>query len=300
MSLYVIQRARRGSGFYEMGLAGELLGSKKLVYMTSDGSWKLADANTATTLPAIGITMERIPSGQAGRILTNGHIGRADWTWTIGARLYASETAGELTETAPTDPSNFIQTMGIAKSKNLVGFNPRQIIGATGPVFLNTLSVANEALGKPAANNPTVVDQDNITLLSFTVNTDFVTYKLPVPSDYASGGLKFSAVWTNDGGVDDNGKNVRLQIDYQVSAEGEIVSGSHANSPKNVNDAYTSAAGWIDCKTDYVTIADADFSAGDCLFLKISFVTAPATVLTCEPHLIGICQQYTAYVFGHA
>lgn len=299
MSLYRIERARRGSGLYEMGLAGELLPGKRLVYMDSSGAWKLADANSASTLPALGITMERILSGQAGRILTKGHIGSSAWSWTIGARLYASETAGGLTETAPTDPTNFIQTMAIAKSKTLIWFSPRQIVGATGPVYTKTESISLDAFGKPAANTPTVVDQDNVTLYSFTVNTDFVTYKFPVPEDYASGGLKFRAVWTNDGGVDDNGKNVKAQFAYQVAAEGEAISGSHANSPKTVSDAYTSASGWIEHRTAYVTIADGDFNVGDCIFLKVSFVTADPTVLSCEPHMIGICFQYTAYVFGH-
>ena len=296
---YVFKRLNRGSGIVIAGAAGENLGSKKLVYMTSSGSWKLADAASATTTPAIGITMEPIRSGMAGNILTKGYIGRADWTWNTGERIYISEiTAGELTQTAPPNPIYIIQEIGIAAGSKLIWFSPRQVVGIAGALITKTVSIGADELGKPAANNPTVVDKDNVTLYSFAVDTDFMTYKLPVPSDYATGGLKFKAVWTNDGGADDDGDNVKVQFDYQTATEGDAIDGSHANSPKNVNDAYVSATGWLERHTDYVTIAEADFTGKQCVYVKASFVTAPATAMTCEPHLIGICLQYTAYAFA--
>lgn len=279
-------------------MAGETLGSKKLVYLTATGDWKLADANTAATMPVLGITKEYINVGQGGSIHRYGYIGRSDWTWTIGGAIYASETAGELTQTAPELVNNVVQPVAYAESKRIIFFNPHSGRGLTGPTYTKTVDISAEMLGKGAANNPTVVDINNVTLYSFTVNTDFMTYKLTIPTDYATGGLKLNAVWTNDGNTNDNGKNVRLQIDYQVATEGDAVNGSHANSPKNVNDAYTSATGWIENDSDYVTIAEADFTGKLCVFVKVSFVTAPDTVLTCEPHLIGICLQYIAYTFA--
>lgn len=299
MAHYLITRDRRGSGLITQGMAGENLGSKKLVYLTPAGDWRLSDADSASTMPSMAITMEGIRAGMAGRILLRGYIGRANWLWTIGGSVYASSTtAGELTQTAPPNPENFIQEIGIAISKTFIDFNPRQVSGNSGATYLKTVKVEADELGKPAANNPTVVDRDNVTLYSFAVNTDFMTYKLPVPSDYASGGLKFSVVWTNDGGVDDSGKNVKAQFDYQTTAEGDAISGSHGNSPKQVEDTYTSASGWIEHRSAYVTIAEADFTGKECVYVKVSFVTAPATALTCEPHLIGICLQYTAYAFA--
>ena len=299
MPHYLITRDRRGSGLITQGMAGENLGSKKLVYLTPVGDWRLSDADSASTMPSMAITMEQIGVGKAGRILLRGYIGRGDWLWTIGGSVYASSTtAGELTQTAPPNPENLIQEIGIAVSKNLLDFNPRQVSGNSGATYLKTVKVEADELGKPAANNPTVVDQDNVTLYSFAVDTDFMTYKLPVPSDYASGGLKFSATWTNDGGVDDSGKNVKAQFDYQTAAEGDTINGSHGNSPKQVEDTYTSASGWIEHRSAYITIAEADFTGKECVYVKVSFVTATATVLTGEPHLIGICLQYTAYAFA--
>jgi len=289
-----------GSGLYTYGRAGEDLGNRKIVYINTDGVWMLANAQDAATMPVIGITMGAISSGRRGEILISGYIGLSSWSWTPSASLYASATnAGELTSTAPPNPIYFVQEVGQAVFETQIFFNPRQVAGETGATYTNTVSIAADELGKPAANNPNVIDQDNLTLYSFTVNTDFMTYKLPVPSDYGSGGLKFNVVWTNDGNVNDLNKNVRAQFDYQVSSTGDVVSGSHANSPKNVNDSYTSAAGWIECYSDFVTIADGDFETDDCIYVKVSFVTAPDTVLTCEPHLIGVCLQYTAYINTH-
>ena len=158
------------------------------------------------------------------------------------------------------------------------------------------LSIEAEAFGRPAANTPTVVDQDNLTLYRFTVNTDFMTYKLPVPWELVTGeDIQINAVWTNDGGVDDNGKEVKVRIDYQTAAEGDAVSGSHANSPKTQNDTYTSASGWIEHHTGFMTIANADFTGKECIYIKISFITPDGVALTCEPHLIGICLKYVAH-----
>jgi len=300
MSYPLLHDRVAGSGLYIWALAGENLGNRKVVYISNDGTWKLADATIAMGMPCLGLTMDIIASGHRGWILIKGFIGLSTWTWTVGGGIYVSEvTAGELTQTSPANPINIIQGIGYAESATQIFFSPRQILGLIGATFTKTVNISAEAFSKPAANSPAVVDQDNITLYSFAVNTSLATYKLPVPTDYASGGLKLQVIWTNDGGVDDNGTNIKAQIDYQVSTEGEIVSGSHTNSPKNVEDAYTSATGFIDCRTAYMTIADGDFDADDCIFIKLSFVTAPAVVLTCNPHLIGICLQYTAYAKGH-
>ena len=166
-------------------------------------------------------------------------------------------------------------------------------INTIGGTYSTVTSIPVESLGRPNTNPPTVVDQDNLTLLKFTVDTDKVTLKLPVPTNIATGAaLEFSVVWTNDGGVDDNGKNVKWQFDYQVGSEGDVISGNHANSPKTVEDTYASALGWVEHHTAYISIPNADFLGEECIFIKISAITAPATVLTCEPHMIGICKRY--------
>lgn len=288
-----------GSGSPIIGTAGEYLGDRKLVYIAPDGTWKLADADTAATMPGLGLTMGAISTGNRGQILIKGFIGLSTWTWNVAERLYASENVtGDLTQTAPSNPAYFTQEIGFPISATQIFFSPRQVLGNTGPTYVKTVSIPAEEMGRGAANNPGVVDQSNLTLYSFTLNTDFLTYNLPIPSDYALGGLKLKVVWTNDGGADDNAKYVKTQFNYLAATEGDAISGSHANSPKAVEDGYTSASGWIEHHSAYVTIAEADFTGKLCLYIKLSFITPVGAALTCEPHLIGICLQYDAYTFA--
>lgn len=165
---------------------------------------------------------------------------------------------------------------------------------ATRGTYEKTISLGADEFGRPNLNPPTVVDQDNLTLYAFTVDTDKMTLKLPIPSDYYGGDIKFFLIWTNDGGVDDQNTFAKWQLDYQVGAEGDVISGSHANSPKSIEDEYLSASGFVEYHTGYMTIAAADFAGKICLFLKISAVTPTGAALTCEPHLLGLCYTYTA------
>lgn len=171
---------------------------------------------------------------------------------------------------------------------------PRALGGSAYETYTKTESTSADEFGRPNVNPPTIVIQDNLTLYSFTLNTDRATIKFPIPSDLYSGGIDLAVLWTNDGGTDDNDKTVKWQIDYQVGKEGDDVDGSHANSPKQVQDTYESSEGWVEHHASYVTIGAADIADMECIFIKISAITPTGTQLTSEPHLIGICKRYTA------
>lgn len=120
---YPIEYKRDGSGFYEVGLAGETLGARKLVYMDTNGQWKLADADAAGRFPVVGITLEAISSGKYGRILTKGYVGDSAWSFSdLGASVYATSTAGELSQTQPSDGTK-IQAVALAKESDLLYFD---------------------------------------------------------------------------------------------------------------------------------------------------------------------------------
>ena len=121
---YVLNHRAKGSGFIMQGRAGENLGRKKLVYQAADGLWYLADADTAATMPSIGITMDVIQQGMGGSILRYGYIGASAWTWTLGAPIYATLTPGELSQTAP---AGIRQTIGRATKANMVFFSPESV-----------------------------------------------------------------------------------------------------------------------------------------------------------------------------
>lgn len=111
-----------GSGDYVNETAGETLGKHTLVYRGVDGYWYLADADTAATMPVLGITMSAIPANRKGEVLLEGYIGDSSWTWTGGAEVYASTTAGELTQTMPTGVGDVVQVVAIAVESTIIQF----------------------------------------------------------------------------------------------------------------------------------------------------------------------------------
>ena len=70
-------------------------------------------------------------------------------------------------------------------------------------------SIPADQFGRPNTNPPSIVDEDNVTLYKFTLNTDRATYKFIIPDIYAGGDVTIDIMWTNDGGADDNTKNVK-------------------------------------------------------------------------------------------
>ena len=116
-----------GSGSFINDEAGEALGKFKLVYRGPLGTWLLADADALTTMPPIGLTLAAIAMGSKGRILKNGYVADATWTWTVGGeagKIYASTTAGELTQTAPVGVGDVVHVVAVAFFSTGIWFAP--------------------------------------------------------------------------------------------------------------------------------------------------------------------------------
>ena len=169
----------------------------------------------------------------------------------------------------------------------------RTFVALTDATRTQTKHLPASALGRPNVNPPDIVLQDNTEMLAFTVGTDQLFISWEVPAEYAGGDLTLQAHWTNDGGVDDNGLDVKLQVDYQTYDDGDAISGDHANSPKSIEDTYASAAGWIMFTTGVMTIAAADFAGKHVVAMKLSFVAPAGGALTADPHLLGFMIMYS-------
>ena len=83
-----------------------------------------ADARALATTRVIGIAPAAISDTATGTILLHGFIRDDSWNWTTGATLYLSETAGAMTETAPTTSGAFVKVVGIALEPDVVYINP--------------------------------------------------------------------------------------------------------------------------------------------------------------------------------
>lgn len=148
----------------------------------------------------------------------------------------------------------------------------------------------------PAAGGPAIATQDNTSMLSFAQNdTESVFLSWEVPADYAGGDLEMQIHWTNDGGVDDNGKNVRWEVNYQTVADFGSIAGDHANSPKLLDDTYTSATGHLFHTTVMSAIAAADFAAAHEIHIRLTAIAAAAVQMTGESQFIALMLVYDAW-----
>ncbi len=107
------------------GTAGETLALFNLVYLKSDGKYWKADADAASTMPGVAMASGVIAADAVGVFVAPVSYVRDDsWAWTVGGALYASGTAGGLTETAGTVP----EIVGYAVTADVIFFFP--LLGA--------------------------------------------------------------------------------------------------------------------------------------------------------------------------
>lgn len=99
---------------YIEGTAGEALSQYDAVYLKSDGKFWKAQAD-GTKQPCLGIAIEAASADATVRIQRIGDITNAGWSWsTVGGKVYLdASTAGDLTETAPSENA---QVVGIVLS----------------------------------------------------------------------------------------------------------------------------------------------------------------------------------------
>lgn len=114
------------------GTAGATLAFGDIVYLAAaDSRWELADASAASTSGSVlvGICVLAAASdGSATTILLSGNI-RADTAFpslTVSAPVYISETAGDVTNTAPTTTDSVTRVLGFGLTADSMIFNPSE------------------------------------------------------------------------------------------------------------------------------------------------------------------------------
>ena len=113
------------TGLSAQMLAGGTIAAFQTVCIhTVTGEVVITDADAIATMPVIGIAPAAISDTATGTILLQGFIRDDTWNWTIGGILYASGTAGAMTQTAPSGTGDFVQALGVALTADVVYFNP--------------------------------------------------------------------------------------------------------------------------------------------------------------------------------
>jgi len=119
-------------GFYMTGVtnsSGSTISQWAAVYIKSDGSIDLADANGSGTYPSWGLAAASISNGSTGTIITMGNVRNDSWSFTPGATVWLSTTAGSLTTTQPATTGDKIQAVGKALTATQLLLRPSQDYG---------------------------------------------------------------------------------------------------------------------------------------------------------------------------
>jgi hypothetical protein len=119
-------------GFYMTGVtnsSGGTINQWEAVYVKSDGSIDKADANGSGTYPSWGLATGSITTGTTGTIITMGNVRNDSWTFTPGATVWVSTTAGALTTTQPATTGDKIQAIGKALTATQLLLRPSQDFG---------------------------------------------------------------------------------------------------------------------------------------------------------------------------
>jgi len=105
--------------------AGATITFGQVLYLASDGEWALADADASSTCQGlISIALEGGTDGNALNVLLNGFMRDDSWNWTAGGLIYASTTAGGLTQTAPSGTDDVVKIVGLALTPDIIYFHP--------------------------------------------------------------------------------------------------------------------------------------------------------------------------------
>lgn len=105
--------------------AGAALTIGQACYVGGDSKMEKADADAAASMPVMALATASIAENAAGQFLLQGFFRDDTWDWAIGGIIYASLTAGGLTQ----DVSGYtagdqVQVVGIAVSADIIYFNP--------------------------------------------------------------------------------------------------------------------------------------------------------------------------------
>jgi len=93
------------------------------------GEWLKADADLAAKMPGLRIALESKTDGQTCLMLVKGYI-RDDSAFEFaGAMVYTSVTPGAMSSTAPTETGDQVQRVGMAKSADILFFDPSIDVG---------------------------------------------------------------------------------------------------------------------------------------------------------------------------
>lgn len=116
-----------GTGDYDgptcFGYVGATVTTGQLLY--GAGTWNLADADSASTMPVTAMALEaRTGAGDCRILLPGSYYKNTGFSMTAGALQYASTTTGGITQTPPSGTGDIVQVIGVAVTATCLWFMP--------------------------------------------------------------------------------------------------------------------------------------------------------------------------------
>lgn len=116
----------RASTMFNYQVDANSYGLYSLLYLATDGNLETANAGSSTTMSVVCMALET--GTGVKRVLRYGFVRNTSWSWTVGAVLFASATAGIMTE-GPLSTDDFVQPVAKAWTADIIEFNPSLVIG---------------------------------------------------------------------------------------------------------------------------------------------------------------------------
>ncbi|MBA7544742.1 hypothetical protein ES705_37103 [subsurface metagenome] len=121
------------SGLEDVQPVGETVTIGNLLYFDwTDKEWKKSDADLAANMPGLRMALEDKTDGQDCKMLVMGYIRVDNWNF-AGPMVYASATTGNVTSVAPSVAGQQLQRVGVAKSADILFFDPSIDVGEIKP-----------------------------------------------------------------------------------------------------------------------------------------------------------------------
>ncbi|MBA7583396.1 hypothetical protein ES708_25339 [subsurface metagenome] len=118
------------SGDKDTQPVGESVVFGDLLYFNwTDKEWKKTGADAAATMPGLRIALESKSDGQTCLMLVKGYIKDESAFEFAESMIYASVTPGVMSSTAPTETGDQVQRVGVAKSADILFFDPSIDVG---------------------------------------------------------------------------------------------------------------------------------------------------------------------------
>ena len=96
------------------------------LYLDNAGTYQACDADAVGTMPCRALAIDT-GAGANKLLLFQGVMRDDSWAWTPGGTLYASTTAGGITQTAPSGIGDYMQPIGFAITSAIIYFNPNTL-----------------------------------------------------------------------------------------------------------------------------------------------------------------------------